>query len=55
MNPDDKKALTELLAAGEDYLMLLGRLWRGDIQAMPEAKRERLIETLIEVVRRSDR
>lgn len=55
MNPDDKQALADLLAATEDYLMLLGRLWRGDMQAMPDAKRERLIETLIEVVRRSDR
>ena len=54
MSAEDRTALVELLAAAEDYLMLLGRLWRGDIQEVPVAKRERLIDALSEVVRRAD-
>ncbi|MER9336471.1 hypothetical protein NKJ06_21165 [Mesorhizobium sp. M0293] len=54
MRPQDRQATAELMAAGEEYLMLLGRLWRGDIQDVPEAKRERLIDALVEVANRLD-
>lgn len=55
MSPDDRTALADLLAAAEDYLMLLGRVWRGELQAIPPAKRERFIDALHEVVRRAHR
>lgn len=55
MKTEDHKAVAELLEAGEQYLMLLGRLWRGDMQELPQAMRERLVEAVAEVVRRADR
>lgn len=54
MKPEDRDATAELMKAGEDYLMMLGRLWRGEAQDMPPAKRERLIDAAAEVVRRVD-
>jgi|AraplaMF_Col_mMF_1032025.scaffolds.fasta_scaffold00318_33 hypothetical protein len=54
MKPEDRDAAAELMQAGEDYLMMLGRLWRGDAQDVPAAKRERLINAVTEVVRRVD-
>lgn len=54
MTDEDRNAAAELMQAGEDYLMMLGRLWRGDAQDMPAAKRERLISAVVEVVRRVD-
>jgi len=56
MKPEDRELLLDLMGAAEGYFECLGQIWSGTEpeSLLLSARREQLVDTLAEVVRRAN-